>query len=136
MSVSLTYFQLARWLVSPNPLGMTKDAIQFDEDIIMTKLARAVGDLKVSGDPDSPKRNGVLATGVGNRLDAPGLRRALGHMVYLSKSDECIDFVHSLLVPDPAKRPTAEMALNHPYITSLGPSWSGREYFRYIEQDE
>lgn len=34
-------------------------------------------------------------------------------------SHACIDFLEYLLVIDPAKRPTAEEALQHPFITTL-----------------
>ncbi|KAK2836889.1 hypothetical protein FQN49_006622 [Arthroderma sp. PD_2] len=34
-------------------------------------------------------------------------------------SEECIDFIEHLLIIDPAKRPTAEDALRHPFVSSI-----------------
>jgi serine/threonine protein kinase len=34
-------------------------------------------------------------------------------------SDACIDFIEHLLIIDPAKRPTAEEALRHPFVSSI-----------------
>lgn len=87
------------------PVGLPEDPEYKDE------FGLAEG-LEVSGyvDPRSGEDKAYINVGT--------LREELLKLPREICSEACIDFLEHLLVIDPAQRPTAKMALKHPFVTS------------------
>lgn len=62
-------------------------------------------------DPETGDSKPFIAVGT--------LREELMSLPREACSEACIDFIEHLMVIDPAKRPTAEMALKHPFVSSV-----------------
>ncbi|KAK2797320.1 hypothetical protein FQN51_008586, partial [Onygenales sp. PD_10] len=52
-------------------------------------------------------------------INLGSLREELSKLPREICSETCIDFIEHLLVLDPEKRPAAEMALEHPFVSSI-----------------
>ena len=97
----------------------------------IAKIIRLIGPIEVPEDPNykdefelahdleeseyQHPRTGQLTP----YITLKSLRQELERLPRGVCSQECIDFLEHLLVIDPTRRPTAEEALQHPFIKSI-----------------
>lgn len=96
----------------------------------LAKIFRLVGHIDVPDNPDfKDEFNIAKALEISGYMDPKTgepkayinvgtLREELMKIPREICSETCIDFLEHLLVIDPSKRPTAEMALQHPFVCS------------------
>ena len=124
--------QMTHWLMSSTIFGPRDKIIEGHQTAwCLAKIIRLVGPIDTPENPDY-KDEFELAEGleVSGYIDPrSGEPKAYMNMGTLREelmklpreicSETCIDFILHLLVIDPGKRPTAEMALTHPFVNSI-----------------
>ncbi|KAF1844371.1 uncharacterized protein K460DRAFT_388213 [Cucurbitaria berberidis CBS 394.84] len=128
----LTNEQLVHWLLSRTLFGPRDKIIeQYTTAWCLAKIIRLIGPMEIPDDPkykdDFTLAHDLAASSykdpkTGQWMPFIGLGSLREELEPLSRdvcSYACIGFVEYLLVVDPAKRPTAEEALQHPFIKSI-----------------
>ncbi|KAK2759911.1 hypothetical protein FQN54_002646 [Arachnomyces sp. PD_36] len=120
---------IAHWLMSDTLFGAKDKVIQDNHTAwCLAKINRLVGPLEIPEDPDYKEnfQMGAALEGSGYIHPKTGdptpyitvgsVREELQNLPREVCSETCIDFIEHLLIVDPAKRPTAEEALRHPFL--------------------
>jgi len=101
-----TAWCLAKMIRLIGPVGVPDDAQYKDEFALAQDLAESNYE-----DPETGQLKPYIGLG--------SLRHELEQLPRDVCSHACIDFLEYLLVIDPTKRPTAEEALQHPFIRTI-----------------
>ena len=129
--LTLNVMQIAHWLMSDTLFGAWDKVIQDNHTAwCLAKIFRLVGPIDKPENLDY-KDDFELAAGLeGSGYTHPKtgeltpyitvgtVREELQKLPKEVCSEECISFIEHLLIIDPAKRPTAEEALRHPFVSS------------------
>ncbi|KAK2784853.1 hypothetical protein FQN53_008186 [Emmonsiellopsis sp. PD_33] len=123
---------LTHWLISGGLFGPSDKIIKgYQTAWCLAKITRLIGPLPMPENPDYKEDFELGAaleltsykhpkTGEQTPYITVGsLREELQKLPKEICSEDCIDFIEHLLVIDPFKRPTAEKALSHPFVSSV-----------------
>ncbi|PGH13379.1 CMGC protein kinase [Helicocarpus griseus UAMH5409] len=123
---------ITHWLMSSTIFGPRDKLIQDHQTAwCLAKIFRLLGPIEPPDNPEFKNEfdlahalegGGFLDPNTGDPkpyISVGTLREELSKLPRELCSESCIDFLECLLVIDPAKRPTAEMALKHPFISSV-----------------
>ncbi|KAK2735225.1 hypothetical protein FQN55_002225 [Onygenales sp. PD_40] len=123
---------ITHWLMSSTLFGPRDKIIQGHQTAwCLAKIFRLIGHIDPPENPDfkdefelakALELGGYLDPKTGEPkeyLNLGSLREELSKLPREICSETCIDFIEHLLVIDPEKRPTAEMALKHPFVSSI-----------------
>jgi serine/threonine protein kinase len=124
--------QITHWLLSATLFGPRDKIIEDNRTAwCLAKIFRLVGSIELPENPEfkddfdlarALERGGYLHPETGEPkpyISVGNLREELSKLPQEIYLETCIDFLEHLLVIDPAKRPTAEMTLRHPFVHSV-----------------
>jgi serine/threonine protein kinase len=124
--------QITHWLLSGGLFGPTDKIIKGHQTAwCLAKISRLIGPVETPenlGYKEEFELAAGLVTGeyihptTGKQMPyitVGSLRHELRKLPREICSKTCIDFIEHLLVIDPFKRPTAEKALRHPFVSSV-----------------
>ncbi|PGH36195.1 serine/threonine protein kinase [[Emmonsia] crescens] len=123
---------LTHWLISGGLFGPTDKIVRGHQTAwCLAKITRLIGPVPM---PENPDYKEDFELGAGLELGAykhpktgeqtpyitvGSLRQELQKLPSEICSEACIDFIEHLLVIDTFKRPSAEKALSHPFVSSV-----------------
>ncbi|PTU21165.1 hypothetical protein P175DRAFT_0516733 [Aspergillus ochraceoroseus IBT 24754] len=122
---------LSHWLMSRGLFGPCDKIIQDHNTAwCLAKIFRLIGPIDLPENPEyqdefelaaALEASGYMDPNTGEPkpyINVGSLREELQKLPRDICSESCIDFIEHLLVIDPAKRPTAKVALQHPFLQS------------------